>query len=192
MAEEFQADIDAISRIVAIPTILDVVCRTTEMGFAAVARVTEERWVCCAVKDAIAFGLQPGGELQVETTICHEIREHREPVVIDNVAEDETYYRHQTPATYAFQSYISVPIALADGTFFGTLCAIDPQPRKLNNPAVIGMFKLFAELIAFHLDANTKLATSEATLLREREISELREQFIAVPWARPAQSPYFN
>ena len=35
---------------------------------------------------------------------------------------------------YGFQSYISMPIILTDGSFFGTLCAIDPRPRKLNNP----------------------------------------------------------
>ena len=42
------------------------------------------------------------------------------------------------------------------------------------------MFKLFAELIATHLEAVDRLAASEATLLNERETSELREQFIAV------------
>jgi len=42
------------------------------------------------------------------------------------------------------------------------------------------MFKLFAELIATHLDAANRLAASEARLLGERETSELREQFIAV------------
>ena len=31
------------------------------------------------------------------------------------------------------------------------------------------MFKLFAELIAFHLDAKPRVATSAATLSRERE-----------------------
>jgi hypothetical protein len=31
----FQADIDAIGRINAAPTILDVICRRTDMGFAA-------------------------------------------------------------------------------------------------------------------------------------------------------------
>ena len=41
------------------------------------------------------------------------------------------------------------------------------------------MFKLFAELIVFYFDARSRLATSEATLLREREVSELREQFVA-------------
>ena len=73
-----------------------------------------------------------------------------------------------------------MPIILADGSFFGTLCAIDPRPARLNTPQTVGMFKLFAELIATHLDAAHRVATSEARLLGERETSELREQFIAV------------
>jgi signal transduction histidine kinase len=180
MAAGFEADIAAVARIKAVPTILEVVCATTGMGFAAVARVTEDRWIACGVHDGIAFGLQPGGELKVETTICHEIRASREAVVIDSVAEDDAFRGHPTPAMYGFQSYISVPIVLADGSFFGTLCAIDPRPARLKNPETIGMFKLFAELIAFHLDANQRLASTDASLFNERETAELREQFIAV------------
>jgi signal transduction histidine kinase len=177
---EFQADIDAITAVAAIPTILDVVCRTTGMGFAVVARVTADRWVACSVRDGIAFGLQPGGELKIETTICQEVRQHGEPVIINNVAEDPVYCGHPTPALYGFQSYISIPIVLPNGTFFGTLCAIDPKPRMLATPEIIGAFRLFAELIAFHLDAHFRVTASEATLARERELSDLREQFIAV------------
>jgi signal transduction histidine kinase len=180
MSSDFQADIATIARIKAVPTILEVVCATTGMGFAAVARVTPERWIACGVRDDIAFGLKPGGELKVETTICHEIRQCEEPVVIDHVAKDEAYRDHPTPAMYGFQSYISMPIILPDGSFFGTLCAIDPRPARLRNPETIGMFRLFAELIAFHIDANSRVASSEATLLSERRTSELREQFIAV------------
>src|SRR3954468_23621534 len=180
MDDDFSTDIDAIDSIAAVPTILNVVCRVTGMGFAAVARVTEGRWVCLAVNDEIAFGLKPGGELKVETTICHEVRQARDAVAIDHVAEDEIYCRHHTPAMYGFQSYISMPIFLKDGSFLGTLFAIDPKPAKLKNPGVIGMFKLFAELIAFHLDAGRRLATAEADLLDARATSLLREQFIAV------------
>ena len=180
MATDFSADIAAVQGISAVPRILEVVCRSTGMGFAAVARVTEQRWVCCAVRDEIAFGLVPGGELEVGTTICHQIRQSHEAVVIDNVAEDSVYCRHPTPAQYGFQSYISMPIMLSDGTLFGTLCAIDPRPARLNTPQTVGMFKLFAELIATHLEAVDRVAASEATLLSERETSELREQFIAV------------
>src|SRR6202171_1010947 len=141
MATEFDADIAAVQRIAAVARILEVVCRSTGMGFAAVARVTDSRWVCCAVRDEIAFGLLPGGELEVETTICHEIRQSGDAVVIDNVAEDTAYCGHHTPAKYGFQSYISMPILLADGTFFGTLCAIDPRPARLKTPQHIGMLK---------------------------------------------------
>jgi GAF domain-containing protein len=175
-----QADIQALADVAAVPSILDVVCRTTGMGFAAIARVTADRWIACGVQDDIGFGLRPGGELKVETTLCHEVRRLGAPVVISNVAEDPVFCGHPTPALYGFQSYISVPIVMPDGTFFGTLCAIDPKPRLLATPEIIGSFKLFAELIAFHLDAQRRVAATEATLARERELSDLREQFIAV------------
>jgi signal transduction histidine kinase len=180
IGQDFQIDIETVSRIPAVPTILEVVCRTTGMGFAAVARVTEDRWVACSVLDEIDFGLKAGGELRLETTICHEIRQTREAVVIDNVAEDPIYCKHATPAMYGFQSYISVPIVLANGCFFGTLCAIDPHPAHLKTPETVGMFRLFAELIAKHLDAAQKLAAAESALIQERADAELREQFIAV------------
>ena len=175
-----QDDVALISGIDAVPTILEVCCRTTGMGFAAVARVTEDRWIACAVRDEISFGLKPGGELQVETTICDAIRASGNAVVIDHVAEDDDFCGHPTPALYGFQSYISMPIFRRDGTFFGTLCAIDPKPAKLKNAQIVGMFQLFAELISFNVDAQERLASSEAALFSERQSSELREQFIAV------------
>ena len=87
--ELLEHDVRYIQQISVIPKLLDVVCRTTQMGFAAIARVTEDRWITCSVKDDILFGLVPGAELKVETTICHEIRQSHTPVVIDNVAMDD-------------------------------------------------------------------------------------------------------
>jgi signal transduction histidine kinase len=177
---KLDADIAAIAGMESMPTILDVICRTTGMGFAAVARVTEDRWIACGVRDDIAFGLKPGGELPVRTTICNDIRRSGQAVAIDHVAEDAAFRSHPVPALYGFQSYISMPIVLASGRFFGTLCAIDPRPARVNTAETIGMFKMFAGLIAAHLDAAERVTTSEATLLDERQASALREQFIAV------------
>lgn len=180
LPDALRADVEAIQSIDAVPRILDVVCRTTGMGFAAVARVTEDRWICCASRDHLNFGLSPGGELEVKSTICDEIRANREPVIIDNVSEDAIYCSHHTPAQYGLQSYISMPIILDDGSFFGTLCAIDPKPNKLSNPETVETFRLFAELIATHLNVFDRLKSNEAVLSDERSTSELREQFIAV------------
>jgi len=177
---DIKEDVEAISRIPIVPELLEVICRTTGMGFAAIARVTEDKWIACSVRDEISFGLKPGSELIIETTICNEIRQSLKSVIIDDVDNDETFANHHTPAMYGFKSYISIPIIRQDGSFFGTLCAIDPKPAKLNNPAIIGMFKLFADLISFHLNAVEQLSFTKADFLDEFRRSELREQFIAV------------
>ena len=175
-----RAAVAAIGLLEVIPSILDTVCRATGMGFAAVARVTDSRWIACAVLDQISFGLQPGGELVLESTICHEIRQSHEPVVISDVQLDAQFRNHHTPAQYGFRSYISYPIMLRDGQFFGTLCAIHPDPADLTRPEITNMFKMFAELIAFHLAAQDRLETAEANLSVEQASASMREQFIAI------------
>lgn len=208
MPTDLAADVKSVQKIDAVPKILDSVGRITGMGFVAIARVTSDRWVCCAVRDNINFGLEERGELRVETTICNEIRQTGETVVINDVETDAAFCRHPTPEMYGFRSYISAPIILSDGSVWGTLCAIDPQPRDLNRPEIVNAFQLFGELIAAQLElqnrfmksqenlsiseanlrvsekgrlsAEANLRTSQAELLDERETSELREQFIGV------------
>ena len=187
MAIDIEAEVDAVQQIGAVPKILDVVGRMTGMGFVAIARVTSRQWVCCAVRDKINFGLREGGELQVETTICNEIQQHGKTVVINDARTDGAFCNHPTPARYGFSSYISAPIILSDGTIWGTLCAIDPKPRELGKPEILGSFQLLSELIAAQLELNQRLQQSQADLqisqadlLDERRTSELREQFIGV------------
>lgn len=173
-------EIASVRQIGIVPTILDTVCRLTGMGFSAIARVTDERWIACDVVDTIGFGMKPGGELKLESTICNEIRQSQTPVVISDVCSDPVYCSHHTPAMYSFRSYISLPIILSNGRFFGTLCAIDPEPRDLARKEIQATFRMFADLLAFHLDAAEKLAAYEGRLASEVEAGELREQFIAV------------
>ncbi|RZK59834.1 MAG: sensor histidine kinase, partial [Pedobacter sp.] len=47
------ADIESIGKIPAVANILEIVCNATGMGFSAVARVTSDKWVVCAVNDKI-------------------------------------------------------------------------------------------------------------------------------------------
>jgi GAF domain-containing protein len=139
-----------VSRVVAdgddprLRTILEDVCRITGMGFAAIARVTEDRWIACQVVDKIELGLDPGDELDLKTTICDEIRSSGEAVLIDHVAGNPDWRTHHTPALYGFESYVSLPVLLDDGSFYGTLCAIDPAPRTLSAPAIVVALQGFA------------------------------------------------
>ncbi|HEY9580179.1 MAG TPA: GAF domain-containing protein [Rhizorhapis sp.] len=132
----------------AIRAILADVCSLTNMGFAAVARVTEDRWIACQVFDKIEFGLTPGGELEIATTICNEIREHGQAVVFDDATVDPEWRTHPVPILYGFKSYASFPIFLPDGEFYGTLCAIDPARREITAPAVVATLRDYASRVA--------------------------------------------
>jgi GAF domain-containing protein len=173
-------DVAAVNQIPIISKLLDVVCGTTGLGFAAIARVTEDKWITCSVKDSLSFGLKTGDELPIKTTICDEVRANDLPVFIDHVEKDDTYFNHPVPALYKFQSYVSVPIYRKDKSFFGTLCALDPKPAKVSTREVKDMFSLFAELISFHLDAIEEKQKVTDKLEDELHKAELREQFIAI------------
>jgi len=151
MFDTYEDDIAAVQSIPEVEAMLERVCAITGMGFAAVARVTADRWIACQLLDKIEFGLKPGDELKIKTTICDEIRDSGQCVFIDHVAEDPQWRTHHTPAMYGFESYVSIPIILADGSFFGTLCAIDPNPRS-GLADVVPVMERMASEIAEELD----------------------------------------
>lgn len=142
-----------------IAAILRQVCDLTGMGFAAVARVTDERWTACQVLDRIDFGLDPGDELVLQTTICNEIRDHRKVVVFDQASGHQYWRNHPTPALYGFESYIALPITLSDGQFFGTLCALDPAPHAVDVPELVATITLLVGELAVILERTPPLGS---------------------------------
>ena len=176
----FSKDISTLAKIDAVPLILNMVKHVTGMRFAAIARVTDTKWIACAVDDSIDFGLKPGAELVLETTICHEIRQHRQPVIFTHASQHPVYSTHHTPNIYSLESYVSIPIVRANGDFFGTLCAIDQVPARFDEDAVLKTLTLFAQLIAAQLDVQEDLDSKAKALVDAAEIGGLRDQFIAV------------
>ncbi|SAK42850.1 histidine kinase [Caballeronia fortuita] len=178
--ETLARDIGAVARIGAVPAILHMICEETSMGFAAVARVTDLTWTACAVHDDIGFGLKAGGQLDLYTTLCFESRAARASIAVDDFSTSPAYCNHHTSALYRLESYISVPIILPDGEYFGNLCAFDARPHAVSNTRVVRMFEVFASLIALQLDSARKQSSVEALLADARRTATLREEFIAV------------
>jgi len=169
-----------IEAIGAVPKILETIASLTGLGFVAIAHVAEDSWTTCAVWDKLNFGLKVGDGLDVTTTLCDEVRSNRQSIVIDHVEVSEQYRHHHTPRIYGFQSYFSIPIVRRDGSYFGTLCGLDPKPMKLSAASTVSTLELFAEMISAQLESERVHAVVQTDLLSERETSELREQFIAV------------
>jgi signal transduction histidine kinase len=180
MQDGLQSDVALIQRIDAVPTILETVAAITGLRFVCIAHVTADSWTSCAVLDRLGFGLAAGDGLEVATTLCEQVRDTGKAVIIDHVSEDKVYRDHHTPRIYGFESYISIPIFRRDGSYFGTLCGLDPKPAELKTPAIVSSMTLFAQLISLQMEADRQLSDTRHLLAGERETAELREQFIAV------------
>lgn len=180
MQETLTRDIASIQAMGAVPTILETVATITGLGFVCIARVTLNSWHACAVLDKLNFGLKVGAELDVTTTLCEEVRDTRKAIIIDHVSASATYCNHHTPRIYGFESYISIPIFRQDGSYFGTLCGLDPKPARLSTPAITSSMTLFAQLISLQMEADAQLTDTRGMLADERDTAELREQLIAV------------
>ena len=179
-AEEIARDVAALNRLQAVPTLLEVLCESTGMRFAAVARVTENTWTACVVKDEISFGITAGGQLDLESTLCIESKRSNAPIVIEQASTDPRYCDHPTPKLYKIESYVSVPIVLPNGRYFGNLCAIDPAPAKVADPKILKMFTRFAALIGMLLDSEMARQADQSALRGAHADNEVREQFIAI------------
>lgn len=142
-------EVAAVCAVPGIQQLLAEVCAITGMRFSAVARVTDRRWTTCAVADLLDFGLKPGQDLILETTICRELRPGR-TTSFGQASTHPVFAAHPAPKIYGFESHISVPLVLADGTLFGSLCALDPRPAVLDE-AVLSRVEALAASIAAQL-----------------------------------------
>lgn len=150
------SEVAAVAGVPRIQEILAEVCALTGMRFSAVARVTEHRWTTCAVSDLLDFGLQPGQDLILETTICRELRPGQ-TTHFGKASAHPVFSTHHTPRIYGFESHISIPLMLPDGRLFGSLCALDPQPAALTDE-VVAKVEALAALIASQLALDTASA----------------------------------
>jgi signal transduction histidine kinase len=169
-----------IGRIDAVPNLLEVLCEITGMRFAMVARVTGKTWMVCAVQDGLHLRIKVGEPLALRTNLAMESQTSRTPIVIEQASFDPRYSNQNGPKLYQIESYVSVPIFLSSGCYFGTLCAFDPRPAKVREPYVVSTFKRFAALIASQLDQQALQKREHTALLDERAAAALREQFIAI------------
>jgi signal transduction histidine kinase len=145
-----------------------------------VAHVGARVWTVCAVRDDLHLGITSGGPFALRTNLALEAQASRTPIVIEQASLDPRYMNHAAPRLYKLESCVSVPIFLQGGTYFGTLCALDPKPAKLGQPFVLSTFKKFAALIASQLSSQLQAERDQTALLDERAAGEMREQFMAI------------
>jgi EAL domain-containing protein (putative c-di-GMP-specific phosphodiesterase class I) len=118
-----------------------------------VARFQEGRQVYRAVQgDAASFGLQVGTGPHLEDTYCQRMVEGRLPNAVPDSARDARV--RDLPATLAagIGAYVAVPLHLASGELYGTLCCLSHDARPELDDRDVAVLTMLSELLADELE----------------------------------------
>ena len=148
---------------------LDLACTVTGMRVALVGEVSESTWRSIQSIDSAGLGISSGMILDINRTFCKDVRSSRVPVWFGDALAHPVFQDNPIPGMYGFRSYISVPLMLTDGSIFGTLCTLDPEPKPVDEQQVQSMNDV-AALVAAQIDA---LRSHDAD---SRTIDGLKEQ----------------
>ena len=101
------------------------------------------------------------------------------PLIINHASQNARYQNHPGLKVFGIESYIAVPLYRLDGELFGTLCALDPNPSNVSETD-LDLFQLFANLIAYELDAEEKSREREEELRKVVAESESQRRFMSI------------
>ncbi|WP_211841875.1 sensor domain-containing diguanylate cyclase [Massilia eburnea] len=130
-----------------------------------VTRTDGKDWIVLFADDH-GYGVKPGQTYSWAETLCSRMVEGQGPHIAPDVANVPAYAEAPITQQIAVGAYVGVPLRRADGTLFGTLCAIDPEPQPERIREDTDMVVLMGELLGGLLEA--ELAGIEAARKAER------------------------
>ncbi len=117
--------------------------------------------------DAGSFAIQEGATLEVNDTYCKRMLEGGIPHVVRAVSDVPELTRLPITTTADVGSYIGVPVRLANGHLYGTLCAVSHDATPGLDESQVTVMNSLAHLIADHIEHDAHAAT------RQRSSAEL-------------------
>jgi signal transduction histidine kinase len=151
-----------------ISTALNVLMDIVGTRSAFVAEITPEIMRVVDAHDRDGCGIPAGGVLPTTESFCQYVRASQEPVVVTDSAQDVRVRHVASRYKYTIGAYVGVPLTLRDGSFYGTLCLLDPQPRTFRRDELQAV-TIVARLIALRLEYEMSqyTITAAATEIQE-------------------------
>lgn len=125
-------------------------------GLWMVTRTQGDDWIVLQSEDH-GYGVKPGTVFKWADSFCSEMVKGHGPRIAPDSDCVPAYAAAPIGRQVPIKAYIGVPLTSADGTLFGTLCAIDParQPDAIVNEQ--DLVELLASMLGAILGAELKL-----------------------------------
>ena len=147
------------------------------LGFALwiITRTEGENWIVLEAEDH-GYGIPPRSVFRWTDSFCSRMVQGLGPQIAPDAVAIPEYASAPIGKYTAIGAYIGVPLFGPNGSLFGTLCAIDPQPQPEAIAAELPFIELAASMLSALLAgefALAELARKNERLLTEVETDEL-------------------
>lgn len=137
-------------------------------GLWMITRVDGKEWIVLQAEDH-AYNIQAGQVFSWAESFCVHMINGNAPQIAPRSSDISIYQNAKINQHLQIQSYIGLPLLKEDGSLFGTLCAIDPEPQPDSLLQHAALFELMSKLISQTLQAELR----ESEQIRQRERLEV-------------------
>jgi len=142
-----------------------------QLGFQLwmITRTQGNDWIVLSACDH-GYGVKSGDVFQWSDSFCYQMVQGFGPNIAPSSQAIPAYAKAPIGRQVPIGAYIGLPLYCPNGTLFGTLCAIDPQPQSHRLHTEKTMLELVASLLASLL--HQELQAQENLRLREKAQAE--------------------
>lgn len=158
-----------------IATLLRLASEIAGTNVALLARITDEVWTVCAAHQVSTVGNGAAYQLRLGEPVRLGLGSMGLPNSI--VLSGQQSFGALTVSSIACG--VAAPVTLANGCYFGVLCALDPTSLNFED-GIESKFKSLSSVIASQIDQLMARDLEKTAFLDERAAGLLREQFIAI------------
>ncbi|WP_308843673.1 sensor domain-containing diguanylate cyclase [Oxalicibacterium faecigallinarum] len=143
-----------------------------------VTRTEGNNWIVLDVKNT-HYGTRPGAVFNWTDSLCSRMVRGEGPRIAPRASDVQIYREAPIASQLKIGAYVGVPLKRADGSLFGTLCAIDPEPQSDDIYHAQKYIELLADLLSSLL--HTELALADSIRRAERaEIDAARDSLTSL------------
>jgi diguanylate cyclase len=143
-------------------------------GLWMMTRTEGPDWIILQTEDH-GYNVKEGSVFRWADSFCSQMVVGFGPRVAPCSQDIPAYESAPIAKQVPINAYIGVPVTKEDGSLFGTLCAIDPEPQNDTIREELPLIELFAKLLGTILTADLKTVEQERLIERSQQEAQTDE-----------------
>lgn len=120
-----------------------------------ITRAEGEDWIVLQ-SEANGYNVKPGQVFRWADSFCSHMVKGKAPTIAPRSEDIPLYASAPINKLVAIKAYIGQPLTNEDGSLFGTLCAIDPQPKSEAILKDAGIVEILGKMLSYTLQAELR------------------------------------